>query len=91
MDKDKLTEKIWYLYILRCGDGSLYTGITTDIPHRLEAHRRGVGAKYTRGRGPLELKYQERCGTHSQALRRELEVKALRREDKEALCGGEKE
>ncbi len=88
MDKDRLTEKTWYLYILRCGDGSLYTGITTDIPHRLEAHRRGVGAKYTRGRGPLELKYQEHCGTHSQALRRELEVKALRRPEKEALWKG---
>jgi len=90
MDKDQLTGKTWYLYILQCGDGSLYTGITTDVPKRLDAHRRGVGAKYTRGRGPLELKYQEKCGTHSQALRRELEVKALRRPEKEALYGGGK-
>lgn len=88
MGKDQLTEKNWYLYILRCGDGSLYTGITTDIPRRLQAHRRGAGAKYTRGRGPLELVYQECCGTHSQALRRELEVKALRRPEKEALWKG---
>ena len=79
-------DKIWYLYILRCGDGSLYTGITTDVSRRLEAHRRGKGAKYTRGRGPLELVYQQLCGTHSDALRRELEVKALSRTQKEALA-----
>lgn len=90
MAENRLTEKIWYLYMLRCGDGSLYTGITTDVPRRLCAHRRGMGAKYTRGRGPLELMYQERCGTHSQALRRELEVKSLRRAEKEALWKGAK-
>ena len=73
---------MWYLYILRCGDGSLYTGITTDVEKRLEAHRSGKGAKYTRGRAPLELVYQEECGDHSTALRRELEIKALPREEK---------
>lgn len=78
-------EKEWYLYILRCGDGSLYTGITTDIPHRLKMHTAGQGAKYTRGRGPLELVHQERCGSHSEALKREWEVKALTREEKESL------
>lgn len=72
----------WKLYILRCGDGSLYTGITTDVDKRLEAHRCGKGAKYTRGRGPLELVYTEECGDHSDALRRELAVKALSREEK---------
>lgn len=76
---------MWYLYILRCGDGSLYTGITTDVPRRLEAHRQGKGAKYTRGRVPLTLCYQEECGTHSEALKRELAVKALTRGEKEAL------
>lgn len=80
-------DKQWYLYILRCGDGSLYTGITTDVQARLEAHRSGKGAKYTRGRGPLELVYSEECGTHSVALKRELAVKALTREEKERLCG----
>ena len=50
-----MSEKTWFAYILRCGDGSLYTGITTDVDARLEAHRSGKGAKYTRGRGPLEL------------------------------------
>ena len=78
-------DQIWYLYILSCGDGSLYTGITTDVEKRLEAHRQGRGAKYTRSRGPLTLRYQEVCGTHSQALRRELAVKKLSREEKERL------
>ena len=75
----------WKLYILRCGDGTLYTGITTDVEKRLEAHRCGKGAKYTRGRGPLELVYREECGDHSAALRRELAVKALPREEKQKL------
>ena len=76
---------MWYLYILRCGDGTLYTGITTDVARRLEEHRQGRGAKYTRGRGPLELVYQEECGTHSRALKREYAVKQLTREEKEQL------
>ena len=78
-------DKRWYLYILRCGDGTLYTGITTDVEARLEAHRSGKGAKYTRGRGPLELVYREECGDHSQALKRELAVKAMSREEKQNL------
>jgi predicted GIY-YIG superfamily endonuclease len=75
----------WKLYILRCGDGTLYTGITTDVEKRLEAHRTGKGAKYTRGRGPLELVYREECGDHSAALKRELEMKKLSRQEKEAF------
>ena len=75
----------WYLYILRCGDGTLYTGITTDVDKRLAAHRAGKGARYTRGRGPLELAYRETCGTHSAALKRELEIKSLPREEKQRL------
>ena len=78
---------MWYLYILRCGDGTLYTGITTDIQRRLEAHRCGKGAKYTRGRGPLELAYQEACSNHSEALKREAAVKRLSRTEKEQLIG----
>ena len=78
-------DKNWYLYILRCGDGTLYTGITTDVEKRLEAHRSGKGAKYTRGRSPLELIYREKCGSHSDALKRELTVKKLSREQKEML------
>ena len=80
-----MMEKTWYLYILRCGDDTLYTGITTDVQRRLADHRAGKGAKYTRGRAPLELVYEEKCGTHSDALRRELAVKALSRAEKEKL------
>ena len=80
-----MTEKKWFLYILRCGDGSLYTGITTDVEARLAQHRAGKGAKYTRGRGPLEGVYTEECGDHSMALKRELAVKALPREEKERM------
>ncbi|MBP3305828.1 MAG: GIY-YIG nuclease family protein [Oscillospiraceae bacterium] len=75
-------EKSWKLYILRCGDGSLYTGITTDVEARLEAHRTGKGARYTRGRGPLEVVYTEQCASKSDALKRELQIKALPREEK---------
>lgn len=81
-------ETIWYLYILRCRDGSLYTGITTDVEKRLEAHRSGKGAKYTRGRGPLELVYWEECGDHSVALKRELAVKKLEKWQKLQLIAG---
>ena len=77
-----MSEKTWKLYILRCGDGSLYTGITTDVEARFAQHSAGKGAKYTRGRGPLELVYSEECGTHSDALKRELEIKARPREQK---------
>lgn len=79
-------EKSWKLYILRCGDGSLYTGITTDVEARLEAHRTGKGAKYTRGRGPLEVVYTEQCASKSDALKRERQIKALPKEEKRKLC-----
>ncbi len=78
-------ETCWYLYILRCKDDSLYTGITTDVEKRLEAHRSGKGAKYTRGRGPLELVYRECCGSHSEALKREHQIKRLTRSEKHQL------
>ena len=78
-------EKSWKLYILRCGDGTLYTGITDDLPRRLQAHRSGKGAKYTRGRGPLELVYREDCPDKSAALRREYALKQLSRRGKLAL------
>lgn len=83
-------ESNWYLYILRCGDGTLYTGITTDLQKRLETHRSGKGAKYTRGRQPLELVYREICENHSAALKRELEVKKLTRQEKETLIAAGK-
>lgn len=82
---------MWYLYILQCGDGTLYTGITTDVEKRLEAHRTGKGAKYTRGRGPLLLCYQEACGGYADALRREHAIKKLSRKEKMALIAGNRE
>ena len=75
----------WYVYMLRCGDGTLYTGITDNVERRLAAHRAGKGAKYTRGRGPLELVYAEQVPDKSAALRREIEIKRLRRAEKEKL------
>lgn len=75
-------DKIWYLYILRCKDGTLYTGITDDVQRRFAQHSAGKGAKYTRGRGPLELVYQEECGSHGDASRREYEVHHMTRKQK---------
>ena len=72
----------WYVYILRCGDGTLYTGTTDDVERRLKAHREGKGAKYTRGRGPLELVYREELADKSAALKREWAVKQLSRAEK---------
>lgn len=75
-------EKQWGVYILQCGDGSLYTGSTDDLERRLAAHRAGKGAKYTRGRGPLVLQYWCSCENRSSALKREWEIKQLSRTDK---------
>lgn len=80
----------WYVYILRCGDNTLYCGITPDIEKRLEQHRTGKGAKYTRGRGPLELVYTEELATHSDALKREIAIKRLTRPEKLALIDANK-
>ena len=79
-------EKQWVVYMLECKDGSLYTGITDRLPQRLSAHRAGKGAKYTRGRGPLTLRYLEDCANHSVALKREIEIKQLTRQKKWELC-----
>lgn len=75
-------DKAWFVYMLRCGDGSLYTGIARDVQARLQMHCSGKGAKYTRGRGPLELVYTEECADKSEALKREWAIKALSREEK---------
>lgn len=78
----------WHLYLLRCGDGTLYCGIALDVQARLKQHQEGKGAKYTRGRGPLELVYEEACGTRPEALRREREVKRMPRAVKLRLAKG---
>lgn len=75
----------WFVYLLRCGDGTLYCGIAKDVAARLAQHQAGKGARYTRGRGPLELAYQEPCADKPAALRRELELKRLGRAAKLAL------
>lgn len=74
-----------FVYMLRCKDDSLYTGWTNDLEHRLAMHRSGKGAKYTRGRGPLTLVYTEELPDKTSAMRRECELKALKRQQKLAL------
>jgi predicted GIY-YIG superfamily endonuclease len=72
----------WWVYVVRCADDTLYCGMTNDIERRLEMHRSGKGARYTRGRSPLELVHQERCKDRSDALRREAAWKKLDRAEK---------
>lgn len=78
-------EKQWTVYILECGDGTLYTGITDDLERRLHAHAQGKGAKYTRGRAPLILRYRELVPDKSAALKREYAIKRLNRGEKLSL------
>ena len=79
-------EKTWWVYILCCGDGTFYIGVTTDVAARLETHRSGKGAKYTRSRAPLELAYTEKCEDKTSAFQREYAIKQLKRSEKAALC-----
>ncbi len=76
----------WYVYVARCQDGTLYCGIARDVRARIAQHDAGKGARYTRGRGPLEVKAVRRCPSHGDALRLELAVKRLTREAKESLA-----
>ena len=78
---------LWYLYLVRCANGHLYTGVTTDVTRRFSEHQSGgiKSAKYLRGKGPLTLMYQEQVGSHGDALRREIAVKKLSRAQKLAL------
>lgn len=75
----------WVVYILECSDNSLYTGITNDLARRLEEHRTGLGAKYTKYRSPMRVRYTEYRGTKSAALIREAAIKSLARSEKLAL------
>ena len=77
-----MTEGAWSVYILRCADGTLYTGIAPDVEKRLQKHNEGKGAKYTRGRTPVELVYQEEWPDRAQASRREYQIKQLSRAEK---------
>lgn len=77
------------VYVLRCADGSLYTGIARDLAARIAAHNRGAGARYTRGRGPVELVWKRGRQAPRAARQLEVAIKALPRRDKERLIGGD--
>jgi len=79
------SEKPWMVYILECSDGSFYTGVTNDIERRQQQHNDGTASRYTRSRRPVILRYQELCGTRSQALIRECSLRLLSRKEKEEL------
>ncbi len=82
--KKQLAEQ-WIVYILRCADGSLYTGIAKDVDRRLEQHNTGTASRYTRSRLPVTLEYHEEQPSQSMAMKLELAIKALSRKAKEAL------
>jgi len=84
--KNKKSDATWFVYLIRCADNSLYTGITNNLPRRLEQHNAGTASRYTRTRLPVTLAYQEPQPSQSQALKRELAIKALSRQQKESLA-----
>ncbi len=77
----------WVVYVLRCRTGQLYTGCTTDLERRVREHNSGAGSKFTRSRLPVVVVYREELGNKSEALRRELAIKAMRRSEKLELAG----
>ena len=77
-----------FTYILECSDGTLYTGWTNDLERRVKAHNAGKGAKYTKSRRPVKLVYFESFSTKQEAMRRELEIKQLKRQEKEIMITG---
>jgi predicted GIY-YIG superfamily endonuclease len=83
--QQKRNSRQWLVYMLRCGDGSLYTGITNDLAKRLQAHGDGKASRYTRCRLPVTLVYLESAASHSAAIKRELLIKRMRRREKEML------
>ena len=76
-----------YTYIVRCKDGTLYTGCTNDIEKRIKAHNEGKGAKYTKSRRPVKLVYYEEFQTKEEAMKREYAIKHMRRKEKEKIIG----
>jgi putative endonuclease len=81
----------WHVYILRCRDGSLYTGCTNDLDNRLAAHNAGKGAKYTASRRPVQVVYTEPAGSKSAAMQREFEIKRWTKARKEVLVAGKRQ
>ena len=84
----KESEKYWYLYMVRCADDSIYTGISNDVQSRINKHNRGVGAKYTAGRLPVSLIFSERHANQSSARKREVQLKKWSKNKKEILSQG---
>lgn len=82
---------MYFVYIVRCSDNTLYTGSTNDIENRISAHNAGTGSKYTRSRLPVDLKYKEVCRTKSAALKREAAIKKLTRIEKIKLIVNKKD
>ncbi|MDQ6956967.1 MAG: GIY-YIG nuclease family protein [Mariprofundaceae bacterium] len=80
-----MTEKVWYIYMIRCKGGVLYTGITTDVQRRFKEHKSGKGAKFLRGKAPLTLVYQQQVGNHSDALKVEIKIKKFSKIEKETM------
>ena len=81
----------WWVYLVRCADGTLYTGMTSDVSRRAAEHNRGKGAKYPRSRRPVAVVYQELCASRGAALRREAAIKRFTRQEKLALIAGDSE
>ena len=88
IDKWLEMEQIWFFYIVKCRDDSLYSGITNDIEHRLKEHNSGTGAKYTYSRRPVKLVYSERLPNQLEARKREIQIKNWSRIKKERLIAG---
>jgi putative endonuclease len=86
-ETDKRGDILFFVYIAQCGDGSLYTGWTTDLEKRMAAHNAGRGAKYTRSKRPVTLLYHEEMPSINEALRREIAIKRLSHENKRRLIG----
>lgn len=82
---NKRGSQLFYVYILKCKDNTLYTGYTVDLNRRIETHNKGLGAKYTRGRLPVKLVYEEICSSKGQAMKRERDIKRLSRREKMEL------
>ena len=80
--------KPWFVYMVRCADSSLYTGITKNVTRRCQQHNAGIASRYTRSRRPVRLVYQEAAASRSSALKREVAIKAMTKREKEAMIGG---
>ena len=87
MSSPRSRPRAWHVYILRCADGSLYTGATNDLPRRVAAHGAGRGARYTRSRRPVELVWSRRARSKASALSREARLKQLSRAEKLRIIG----